>query len=269
MAFAPLLRVIFLSAIVLAATHPRRALHGADPSSLGIYYDPVNFLASDGAHLEGWLVPVVDARRVLEEKDNIIGKRYPAVVLVHDYDGSRQQLLPLVRPLHQSGLVVLALNLRGAASISGEAQTFGIREAQDVKAAVEMLRRRPFVDPERVALSGIGTGANACLLAARGDETIKTLVLTAPTADFDQVFATRVGESHVWLPPLRNLFRWTFQVMYGVDAGDLEFARFNDLIAQRHVLITDERQRLMDPAYVHGVQNYLRKHLSDAVASAK
>jgi alpha-beta hydrolase superfamily lysophospholipase len=244
-------------------------MHGADPSSMGIYYDPVNFLAADNTRLDGWLVPVVDAKKVLEEKENIIGKRYPAVVLVHDFDGSRQQLLPMVRPLHEAGFVVLALNLRGAATISGEAQTFGIREAMDVKAAVEMLRRRPFVDPDRVALIGIGTGANACLLTAKGDDAIRTLVLTAPTANFDEVFATRVGADKRWLPPLRNLFRWTFQVMYGVDTSDLEFARFAPLVAERHVLVTDERQRLMEPTYIKGVQNFLRKHMNDAVAIAQ
>ena len=269
MAFAPLVLVIFLTAIVVAATHPKRAMHGADPSSMGIYYDPVNFLAADNTRLDGWLVPVVDAKKVLEEKENIIGKRYPAVVLVHDFDGSRQQLLPMVRPLHEAGFVVLALNLRGAATISGEAQTFGIREAMDVKAAVEMLRRRPFVDPDRVALIGIGTGANACLLTAKGDDAIRTLVLTAPTANFDEVFATRVGADKRWLPPLRNLFRWTFQVMYGVDTSDLEFARFAPLVAERHVLVTDERQRLMEPTYIKGVQNFLRKHMNDAVAIAQ
>jgi hypothetical protein len=35
------------------------------------------------------------------------------------------------------------------------------------------------------------------------------------------------------------------------------------------VLITDERQRLMEPSYVRGVQNYLRKHLTEALSSAK
>src|SRR4051794_26042747 len=70
LAFAPLLLVAFLAAIIIAATHPGRGgSSGADPLSFGVYYDPVNFLAEDGARLEGWLVPVIDAKRVLEEKD--------------------------------------------------------------------------------------------------------------------------------------------------------------------------------------------------------
>src|SRR3954467_9269144 len=143
LACVPVVLCLFLSALVFAATHPGRSTAGADPLAFGVYYDPVNFLSDDGAHLDGWLVPVIDAKRVLEEKDSIIGKKYPAVVLVHDFAGSREQLLPLVAPLHKAGIVVLAINLRGTASLSSEAQTFGIKEANDVKAAVEMLRRRP------------------------------------------------------------------------------------------------------------------------------
>src|SRR5262249_29813903 len=147
--------------------------------SQGVYYDPVNFLSDDGARLEGWLVPVVDAKKVLEEKDQIIGKRYPAVVLVHDFAGSRQQLLPMVQPLHNAGFVVLAMNLRGTTQSAREAQTFGIKEAMDVKAAVDMLRRRLFVDPAKIAVVGIGTGANAAMIAGRNDPSIAALVLSA------------------------------------------------------------------------------------------
>src|SRR6185437_4689521 len=166
LAFAPILLVAFLLAIVMAATHPDRQVATSDPLSFGVYYDPVNFLADDGARLEGWLVPVIDAKRVLEEKELVVGRRYPAVVLVHDFTASRQQLLPLVQPLHDSGFVVLDVNLRGSGGLSGNAQTFGIREASDIKGAIDMLRRRSYVDPDKIALVGVGTGANACLIAA-------------------------------------------------------------------------------------------------------
>jgi alpha-beta hydrolase superfamily lysophospholipase len=211
---------------------------------------------------------VIDAKRVLEEKEAVVGKHYPAVILVHDFTASREQLLPLVQPLHDGGLVVLALNLRGAGSLAGDAQTFGIREALDIKAAVDMLRRRSFVDPAHIALVGIGTGANACMIATRNDPSIAAMVLAAPVANFDQAFSDRVGD-HKWVAPLHNLFRWTFETMYGVDASDLDITNFAKVIEQHHVLMTDQRQRLMDRRYIHGVQNFLEKYLRDQVASAK
>src|SRR5438132_7474728 len=169
MALVPTLIVAFVILLVLAATHPGRTASTSDPLAFGIYYDPVSFLSEDGVKLEAWLVPAVDAKRVIMERESTLQKKSPAVVLVHDFAGSRQQLLPLVRPLHDAGLVVLVLATRGNGALTSEAQTFGLNESMDVRAALDMLRRRPFVDPDRVAVLGVGTGANAALLAARKD----------------------------------------------------------------------------------------------------
>jgi pimeloyl-ACP methyl ester carboxylesterase len=269
LAFVPIILVMFLISLVFAATHPGQSGGTTDPLTFGVYYDPVNFLSEDGARLEGWLVPVIDAKRVLEEKDAVIGKKYPAVVLVHDFAASRQQLLPLVKPLHDAGFVVLAINLRGASASSTQAQTFGIKEAMDVKAGVEMLRRRAFVEPGKIAVIGIGTGANATCIAARNDPGIAAVVLSAPVNGFDQAFANRIGSDHHWLPPLRPLFRWTFQVMNGVDISELDLTNFNEVLQSRHVLMTDGRQGLMSPSSIRGVQQFLHKHLDGAVAMAQ
>jgi len=268
LAFVPVILVIFLTALVFAATHPGNApVGGSDPLTQGVYYDPVNFLSDDGARLEGWLVPVIDAKKVLEEKDQIIGKRYPAVVLVHDFAGSRQQLLPMVQPLHNAGFVVLAINLRGTTQSAREAQTFGIKEAMDVKAAVEMLRRRLFVDPARVAVIGIGTGANAALIAGRNDPTIAALVLSAPVSGFDQALANRIGE-HGWSKQLKPLLRWTFQVMYGVDASELDPTNFTTVMQTRHVFTTDGRRGVTEPAQIKGVQHFLQKYMAQPTVTA-
>ncbi len=268
LAFVPLILVIFLTALVFATTHPGRTDSGPDPLSLGVYYDLVNFVSDDGVRLDGWLIPVIDAKRVMEEKERVFNRRYPAVVLAHDFAASREQLLPLIQPLHSAGFVVLALNLRGAPSLSSDAQTFGIREAADIKGAVDMLRRRAYVDPAKVALVGIGSGANACLIAARNDPAINVMVVCAPVDGFDTAFANRIGSDRAWLPPLQPLLRWTFQMMYGVDSTDLELGNFAEMIASRHVLKTDARQGLVDPPAITGVQNFLQKHLGSQVAMA-
>ena len=195
LAFAPLLLVIFLTAIVIAATHPGRSTQEADPLSFGVYYDPANFLTDDGVHFPKWLATIADA--------------------------------------------------------------------------IAWMRTQPNVDPNRIALIGLGTGANACAIAARNDPSITAMVLAAPVSNFDQAFADRVGSNHRWLGPLHNLFRWTFETMYGVDASDLDMSNFQQVIAQRHVLMTDRRQRLMDQGYIGGVRRFLDKHFHEQVASAK
>ena len=267
LAFVPILLVGFLSALIFGATHPGRDAGASDPIKVAVYYDPVNFVADDGVRLEGWLIPVIDAKRVIAERDQILNKRYPAVVLVHDFAGSRDQLLHLAEPLHKAGFVVLAMNLRGASASSNDAQTFGIREAHDVKAAVEMLRRRPYIDPTRIALIGIGTGANACMIAARDDAALNTLVLSAPVEGFDRALANRIGSHHQWLPYMQSLLRWTFQVMYGVETSELDLKNFTSVLQARHVHMTDGRPGLLEPNAARGVQKFLSKHLNSQFAS--
>jgi pimeloyl-ACP methyl ester carboxylesterase len=269
LAFVPVVLVCFVIALVFGATHPGSVADTSDPMASGVYYDPVNFPADDGAAVEGWLVPVLDARRVLEGKDLAVNKRYPAVVLVHDFAASRQQMLPMVQPLHEAGFVVLAINLRGASDGSRQAQTFGIKESLDIKAAVEMLRRRAYVDAAKIGLVGIGTGANAALIATRNDPAIAAVVIAAPVDGFDQALANRIGSDQGWLPALRPMLRWTFQIMNGVDTEELEIANFRNVMDTRHVLMTDGRAGLMHAGSMRGVERFLQKHLTGELASAK
>ena len=268
LAFVPVILVIFLTALVFAATHPGQSVVNVDPLTYGVYYDPVSFVADDGARLEGWLIPVIDAKRVLEQKEQIIGRRYPAIVLVHDFASSRQQLLPLIKPLHNAGFVVLAINLRGTTSMAQEAQTFGIKEALDVKGAVEMLRRRAFVDGSRIAVLGIGTGANAALIAGRNDPAIAALIISDPVDGFDRAFANRVGSDRGWMKQLRPMFRWTFQSMYGVDTSDLDLINFQPLMQTRHILKTDGRANLMADSSIKAIRKFLDKHMGETMSAS-
>jgi len=267
LAFVPILLVGFLSALIFGATHPGRDAGASDPIKVGVYYDPVNFVADDDVRLEGWLIPVIDAKKVIAEREQVFNKRYPAVILVHDFAGSRDQLMHLAEPLHRCGFVVLAMNLRGASASSTDAQTFGIREAMDVKAAVEMLRRRPYVDPTRIGLIGLGSGANACMIAARDDAALNTMVLAAPVETFDQALGQRLGEHHQWLPYMQSLLRWTFQVMYGVESSELDLKNYAKMLETRHVHMTDGRKGLLEPASINGVQRFLVGQLNPQVAT--
>ena len=267
LAFVPILLVGFLTALIFGATHPGRDPGASDPIKVGVYFDSVSFVAEDGARLQGWLIPVMDAKRVIAEREQALNKRYPAVVLVHDFAGSRDQLLHLAEPLHKAGFVVLAMNLRGASPSTTDAQTFGIREAMDVKAAIEMLRRRPYVDPARIGLIGIGTGANASLIAARDDTAIGALVIAAPVDGFDRALSSRLGEHHQWLPYMQSLLRWTFQVVYGVETSELDLRNFTPLMESRRVHMTDGRPGLLEPNASKGIQKFLTNHLQPQVAA--
>src|SRR5687767_5339740 len=233
--FLPLLLVIVTSVLVFTGTHPRVAPVTTDPASHGIYYDAVNFKSEDGTELKGWLVPLVDARRVLLHRERLFDAKHPAVVLAHDYGQTPEQVLPLVGPLHDDGLIVMAVGLRGVGAqrqrIRG--QTFGINEAKDVAAAIAELRSRPFVDGDRIAVVGIGTGANAVLLCAERDPSLKAIAMVDPLETHVDALALRLGPNQWGTQWMQHLTKWSFELYYLADFDEIDMNRFQGLINSR------------------------------------
>lgn len=232
----PFLIAILVAAFVWTGSHPAEPPVGSDPTALGLHYDPITILSGDGVRLEGWIVPVLDARVVLQERDRALNRSYGAVVLVHDQGMSPAQMLPLVRPLHDAGLVVLAIGLRGTGTYDPAAQTFGLRESGDVIAAVEMLRRRQYIDPHHIGVMGIGTGATAALLSLEQDSQITTVVLDALPTDTDAILR-KIGPKNNLLGFLRPLCQKVFEAAYDVDLEDVVLSGHSDSLKGHPVLI--------------------------------
>jgi alpha-beta hydrolase superfamily lysophospholipase len=230
-------------------------------------------MTDDGVRLDSWLVPVVDASVVLVQRDDVLRNRHPAVVLVHDFGNRRQQMLPLVRPLHQAGFVVLVIGMRGSGLTGGVGSTFGLHEAMDIQAGVAMLRRRPFVNAQRIAVVGIGSGATAALLAAREDPSIAALVLDHPVRDASAVISDRLLPHEPMIAWMQPLCKWVFELAYQVDVDEVDLSRLNNVMHSRPVLMLDTPNReISTGASVIAVRDFLRSNLqkqSQGTASAR
>src|SRR5436305_10047026 len=76
--FVPLFAVLVVLALVYLATHPPRPVTVADPQSLGIYYDKLDFKSADAStDLEAWLIPILDATTIIEQKERALKAKYP------------------------------------------------------------------------------------------------------------------------------------------------------------------------------------------------
>lgn len=263
--------------LVTTGTHPAPPPELLDPNSQGCYFETVEFASGDGTKLTGWLVPAMDARRVLSEKDKVLKAKRPAVVLVHDVGQSPQQMLPLIRPLHDEGVNVLAVSLRGCGTGTARASgaTFGLRESSDVAAAVELLRQMRFVDPNRVAVVGIGTGANAALMAASKDPSCKAVVIANPVKSCDDVIARRIAPHGRGLGWMQSVCRVTFELMYKVNADELDYDRYASVLSTRPSLVFDTGNPyvLSERKHVAEVRMFCRKTLGTqdrpAIGSAR
>ncbi len=102
---------------------------------------PLRFRSSDGKRLRGILTPAGGKGRA------------PAVVLVHQLNGSPSQFDPLIGDLHRAGFTTLAYASRSADELDET------KLARDVAGAVKALRAMARVDPGRIALTGASIGA--------------------------------------------------------------------------------------------------------------
>ena len=100
----------------------------------------------------------------------------PTILLCHGYESSRGELLTLESALqdHQYNVFVFDFAAHGA---NGGISTLGYHEADEVRAAVDLLAARADLDPTRFGLWGYNLGAYAALREAENDKRVRALVL--------------------------------------------------------------------------------------------
>ena len=100
----------------------------------------------------------------------------PTIVLCHGYGSSRGELLTLVSALqdHQYNAFVFDFAAHGG---NAGITTFGYREADEVRAVVDLIAARNDVDPGQVGLWGYNLGAYAALREAEYDHRVRAIIL--------------------------------------------------------------------------------------------
>jgi pimeloyl-ACP methyl ester carboxylesterase len=136
----------------------------------------------------------------------------PTIVLCHGYESSRGELLTLVSALQDHQYNVFVFDFAAHGSNAG-VTTFGYRESDEVRAAVDTLARRNDVDPTRFGLWGYNLGAYAALREAQRDKRVRALVLDS-VYDFPAqmvrigVEKTGVGGFPLMVKSAQTTFEW-------------------------------------------------------------
>ena len=152
----------------------------------------------------------------------------PAVVLVHGFKTSREEMLTWARFVHEGGYNVLLFDTRGCGQSGGSTVGLGATEPRDISLAVEAARDQ--FGTTKVAVLGISLGAGAAILSAADDQHISAVIADSAWTDQDlqlsRLSFLPVGPIHVPLPP------------YGISAvnamvgADVTRARPLDAIAR-------------------------------------
>jgi len=141
--------------VVLWMTGPKRRFPWATPASVGLEYEDVEVLSTDGIRLRSWWVPARGSSK--------------AAVLVPGWGGYKfeEHLLQTLPVYHKAGYSLLILDLRAQGESDGRRRTLGYREVRDVRGALAWLRRQGYA-LDQVVLHGWSMGGATALRAAPG-----------------------------------------------------------------------------------------------------
>jgi pimeloyl-ACP methyl ester carboxylesterase len=181
----PVILAVFFLALVWQTTHPKAVLAKDSPAGHGIFFKRLTLTCADGQEVAAWCIPPFSAEQVLVDRQGMLPRRYPAVVLAHGLGFSHDQYLNLAGQLHQADMTVLMLDTRGQGESPAATVTFGVRERMDIACAVNYLRELPYTDAERLGVVGYGPNGAAALQAAAFDPSIAAVVADGVHASFD------------------------------------------------------------------------------------
>ena len=142
-------------AISYAVTHTARA--GVPTPNLGATPENVSFTTSDGLRLEGWFVPSRNGATVIAFPGRSGPQKHARMLVSHGYG-------------------VLLFDRRGEGASEGDPNVFGWKGDRDLYAAIDYLRGRPDVDPERIGGIGLSVGGEMLIHAAAHSDSLKAIV---------------------------------------------------------------------------------------------
>ncbi len=140
---------------------------------------------SDGISIRGWIVR--------PEKDGT----YPLLMLNHGYtygileqryfDRDTSPFIYRGCMLARRGYVVFVSHYRGFGASEGK-QTFGPGEVKDVIAAIELMKREPYVEPTHIGLAGESEGGMISLFVASMRTDITCVVVVSAPVELTILF---------------------------------------------------------------------------------
>ena len=189
----PVLTVLGLWLVVVGLewSHVFRPLRDLPsvPSDVGLPFEDVEFMASDGKRLHGWWIPAEGARAT--------------VLFCHGNAGNIGTRVDTLQVLHQFGVHVFAFDYRGYGKSRGMPSEHGMR--RDARAAYEVIRSRyRDSDAPPVIVYGRSLGGAIAMQLASERPTLGVIVESAFSSMLDMA-------AHLYpLVPYRWLGRYRF-----------------------------------------------------------
>lgn len=218
------LGIAFLASFVLLVSNtflPRYPYHDT-PSMFRLPFETVQFTATDGLRLTGWLILKDKAR--------------PWIILCHGLGASKTDILPYGIFLYKRGFNLFFFDFRAHGESQGLATSFGHREQRDLEGAIRFLQKRY---PEtRLGVWGNSLGGAVALLVASRENAIRAVCADSPYHDLEGSLNRHLNLIFR-LPriPFGYFARWAYEIRFLTLIQRVSPVRVVDKISPRAVFL--------------------------------
>lgn len=177
-------------------------------------------------------------------------RRLPGLVFCPGLTANKEVYLGLCRRLANLGVAVLAIDLRGHGH-SGGASSFGKSEQHDVWAAIDLLRGREDIDPERLGVIGHSLGGIAATRAGfeQSSDRIKTTIAIFCWKGFGDAVEAVFGPLERFVGRWWPFFGWSRQFSIGDPEAIQERSVMEGMVPETgtdYLLLVGSRDPLTD-----------------------
>jgi esterase/lipase len=152
-------------------------------------YATINLTTANGLHLEGWWMPIPQAKGT--------------VILFHGYNGGKDGPLPEAAYFRELGYSTLLMDFRAHGNSQGYVCTVGYKEAEDVMLAYNFIQQK---GEKHILLWGVSMGAAAILRAVPHYQLHpEKVILECPFATLTDAVKGRIRAVHLPTTPLSQL----------------------------------------------------------------
>ena len=225
-------------AVMLSGISIPRPINRRTPSDLQLSFETHRFPNAGGATLEAWFTPVDNER--------------PVIALFHGYVAGKSTLLTTAQAFHRLGYATLLVDFYGSGGSSGAGTTIGVKEADDVAAAVEYVRRT--WPGRKIVLYGFSMGGAAVLRAIAANGVKPDAIIIEAT--FDSLLNTgRIRFQAMGLPPspFAELLLFWGSVQNGFNMFSHNPADYARVVRQPALILHGEKDDRATLAQARGI----------------
>ncbi len=185
-----------------SSIHPSKIISKINPKNLGLDYEQITFITADNIKMAGWWIPAKIAKA-------------KTLILLHGYPADKGNILPAFTFLNKKYNLLL-FDFRFLGQSEGDYSTAGVKEKEDLHAAINFLKSRGVSE---VGVWGFSMGGAVALMTAARNSEIKAIVSESSYARLD-LMANELYRIPLLKYPLAKLTLFWTKLFLGIDARE-------------------------------------------------